>query len=290
VSRTAPARQRRRDFRVAGLGLRSSCRYDRAMTQDAPRIVTEKRGHLFLIKLDRAAKMNAFDIAMLEQFAAAFQQVEADGEVRCGVVYAEGDHFTAGLDLGNVAPAIMEGKMPFEQGGVDPWGVHGALRTKPCVMAVHGRCFTMGIELALAMDVVIAADNTRFAQIEIKRGIFPFGGATYRMVQTAGWSNAMRWLLTGDEFDAPEALRIGLVQEVVPLGKQLERAVRIAETISAQAPLGVQATIASARKALTEEAAARALMPQLLELMKSDDAREGLMSFMERRTARFTGK
>ena len=157
-------------------------------------------------------------------------------------------------------------------------------------MAVHGRCRTLGIELALAMDTVVAAESTRFAQIEIKRGIFPFGGATYRMVQTAGWSNAMRWLLTGDEFDAREALRIGLVQEIVPAGKQLERAVQIAETIAAQAPLGVRATIASARKALNEEAAARALMPELLRLMGSEDAREGLMSFLERRAAKFTGR
>ena len=260
------------------------------MTQDAPRIVTEKRGHLLLIRLDRAAKMNAFDIPMLQQFAAAFSELEKDDEVRCGVVHAAGDHFTAGLDLGNVAPAITEGKMPFDQGGIDPWGVHGAQRSKPCVMAVHGRCLTLGIELALAMDTVVAAESTRFAQIEIKRGIFPFGGATYRMVQTAGWSNAMRWLLTGDEFDAREALRIGLVQEIVPAGKQLERAVQIAEAIAAQAPLGVRATIASARKALNEEAAARALMPELLRLMGSEDAREGLMSFLERRAAKFTGR
>ncbi len=263
------------------------------MSQDAQaRITTEKRGHLFFVRLDRAAKMNAFDLAMLQQFAAAFAEMEKDDDVRCGVVYAAGDHFTAGLDLANVAPAVSEGKMPFDQGGVDPWGVHNTARSKACVMAVHGRCLTLGIELALAMDVVVAADNTRFAQIEIKRGIFPFGGATYRFVQTAGWSNAMRWLLTGDEFDAREAHRIGLVQEVVPLGQQLERASRIAETIAAQAPLGVRATIASARKALaqSEAAAAAALMPELARLMASDDAREGLMSFIERRAARFIGK
>jgi enoyl-CoA hydratase len=109
-------------------------------------------------------------------------------------------------------------------------------------------------------------------------------------VQTAGWGNAMRWLLTGDEFGADEALRIGLVQEVVEPGRQLERAVAIAETIAAQAPLGVQATIASARRAVAEEEAARALMPALMRIMASDDAREGLMSFLERRAAKFTGK
>src|SRR5262249_8248687 len=154
------------------------------------------------------------------------------------------------------------------------------------------RCLTLGIELVLAQDITVAAADTRFAQIEIKRGIFPFGGATLRWVQTSGWGNAMRYLLTGDEFGAEEALRIGLVQEVVPVGRQLERAVELAETVAAQAPLGVRATLASARRTLEEgmAPAARALLPEIVRLMATDDAREGLMSFLERRTARFTGK
>jgi enoyl-CoA hydratase/carnithine racemase len=254
------------------------------------KITVEKRGHLQLMGLNRPEKMNAFDLDMLGELADAFAELEHDDNVRCGVVFAHGDHFTAGLDLGNVAPVVMEGKMPFDRGGVDPWGIHGAVRHKPAVIAVHGRCLTLGIELCLAHDVVIAADNTRFAQIEIKRGIFPFGGATFRFVQQAGWGNAMRWLLTGDEFDAKEAHRIGLVQEVTEPGKQLERAIAIAETIAAQAPLGVQATIASARRSLNEEAAARALLPEIVRLMQTEDAREGLMSFLERRTARFSGR
>jgi len=254
------------------------------------KITTEKRGHLLLIGLNRPEKMNAFDIDMLGAFAKAFDELERDDDVRCGVVFANGDHFTAGLDLANVAPLVMEGKMPFAQGGVDPWGVHGALRTKPTVIAVHGRCLTLGIELCLAQDVVVAASSTRFAQIEIKRGIFPFGGATYRFMHAAGWGNAMRWLLTGDEFDAQEAHRIGLVQEVTEPGKQLVRALAIAETIAAQAPLGVKATIASARRSLLEEAAARALLPEVQRLMATADAREGVASFLERRAAKFEGR
>ena len=176
------------------------------------------------------------------------------------------------------------------QEGVDPWGILGRARKKPSVIAVHGRCFTLGIELCLSLDVAVAASNTRFAQIEIKRGIFPFGGGTFRLPEQAGWGNAMRWLLTGDEFGADEAHRIGLVQEVVEPGKQLERAIQIAETIAAQSPLGVQATIASARQSLAEEASARELLPALQKLLGSDDAREGFMSFLERRAAKFTGK
>jgi enoyl-CoA hydratase/carnithine racemase len=260
---------------------------------DAPiesRISLEKRGHLLLIGLNRPKKMNAFDVAMLKELAAAFERMEKDDDVRCGVVFAHGEHFTAGLDLANVAPMVQQGTPLYGGEAVDPWGVHGRRRTKPTVIAVHGRCLTLGIELCLGQDIVVASKDTRFAQIEIKRGIFPFGGATFRLVQTAGWGNAMRWLLTGDEFGADEAHRIGLVQEVVAAGEQLARAVAIAETIAAQAPLGVRATIASARQTLVEEAAAAALLPEVQRLMGSADAREGLMSFLERRAAKFEGK
>ena len=254
------------------------------------KITTEKRGHLFLIGINRPTKRNAFDLEMLELFAAAFDQLEKDDDVRCGVIFAHGEHFTGGLDLANVAPAMSSGRMGLGGGGVDPWGVHGKQRTKPTVIAVQGLCLTLGIELCLAQDVTVASETTRFAQIEIKRGIFPFGGATFRFVQTAGWGNAMRWLLTGDEFGAAEALRIGLVQEVTPAGEELARAVEIAETIAKQAPLGVKATLASARRYLNEEAARDALMPELSRLMATDDAREGMMSFVERRPAVFSGK
>jgi enoyl-CoA hydratase/carnithine racemase len=257
-----------------------------------PRITTESRGHVFLIGLARPAKMNAFDPPMLEQLGAAFTELESNPQHRCGVLFAHGDHFTAGLDLGKVAPLVADGKTLFPAGEVDPFSMSTRPRTKPVVCAVQGRCLTIGIELALAQDITIASDDTRFAQIEIKRGIFPFGGGTIRWVSRCGWGNAMRWILTGDELDAAEAHRIGLVQEVVPKGKQLERAIAIAETIAAQAPLGVQATLRNARLAAegSFRDAVSALMPEIMHLMKTDDAREGLMSFLERRAAKFEGR
>jgi enoyl-CoA hydratase len=261
-----------------------------ARMSDSSKIVTEKRGHLLLIGFNRPAKQNAFDAEMLRGLGDAFGALETDTDLRCGVVFANGDHFTSGMDLANMAPFIAEGRLPFGGDGIDPWGVHGRQRTKPTVVAVHGRCWTLGIEFCLAQDIRVAASNARFAQIEIKRGIFPFGGGTFRFVQSAGWGNAMRWLLTGEEFGAAEALRIGLVQEVVEPGRQLARAVELAETIAAQAPLGVQATIASARRSLKEETAAQALLPEIRRLMATEDAREGLQSFIERRAAKFVGK
>jgi enoyl-CoA hydratase/carnithine racemase len=125
---------------------------------------------------------------------------------------------------------------------------------KPVVMAVNGIAFTLSIELALAADIVIAADDVRFRQLEIGRGIMPFGGATFRAPAQLGWGNAMRFLLTAEEFGAAEALRIGLVQEVVPAGAHVQRAVDLAHLIAQQAPLGVQATLASARRTRSRRA------------------------------------
>ncbi len=265
------------------------------MTQtEESKISIERRGHILLIGLNRPAKRNAFDRQMLDELATAYAQLEDSDDVRCGVLYAEGEMFTAGLDLAALAPTIASsGEFNYPENSIDPLNLYGdRTRTKPIVAAVQGKCLTVGIELLLATDVRIASESATFAQIEIKRGIFPFGGATLRFPEVAGWGNAMRWLLTGDEFDANEALRIGLVQEVVEHGKQVDKAIEIATRIAKQAPLGVKATIESARKLQREgfDQAARDLMPQVLKLFKTEDAREGVQSFVERRDGNFTGR
>jgi enoyl-CoA hydratase len=255
------------------------------------RVTTERHGHVLLIGLDRVAKRNAFDRAMLNALGQAYGELDRDNDLRCGVLFAHGDHFTAGLELTQFAgPLGLD--LQLAEGAIDPVGITGPRLTKPMVCAVQGFCWTIGIELMLASDIRVAASSTRFAQIEIKRGIYPVGGATVRFVQQAGWGNAMRYLLTGDEFSAAEAYRIGLVQEVVEPGQQLVRAEAIAQTIAAQAPLGVRATLASARLALTagETEALQRLAPDLLPIMQSEDAQEGIRSFIERRQANFKGK
>ena len=256
------------------------------------RVQVEISGAVHHIALDRADKRNAFDRQMLRELAEALTACDDDPDARVAVLSARGEHFTAGLDLGEVGPAVASGEALFPDGGVDPLSMRGRIRTKPLIMAVQGWCLTIGIELLLASDIRIAARDTRFGQIEINRGIFPFGGATVRLPQVAGWGNAMRWLLTGDVFDAAEAHRIGLVQEVVEPGAQADRALELARTIASRAPLGVQATLASSRAAVERghEVAFEELLPQARTLMASEDAAEGLQSFLERREGVFKGR
>lgn len=254
-------------------------------------ITTERKEHVFLIGLNRPAKMNAFNLQMLREFAEAYTALQEDEDLWCGLVFAHGDHFTAGLDLGNVGPAVKEGKLLFPDNLVDPVQITGRERTKPIVYAVKGYCLTIGIEAMLAGDITVAAKDTKFGQIEIKRGFIPFGGATFRMYQRAGWSNAMRYLLTGDFFSGEEAYRIGLVQETVD-GDPFDKAFEIAKTITQQAPLAAQATIKAMYQYLKEgEKAAKAdLLTDAIKLMQTEDANEGLNAFLERREAQFKGK
>lgn len=259
------------------------------------RLVTvERDGHLLLIGVNRAAKRNAFTLELIDQLGAAYEELADDPDLRVGVLFGHGDHFSAGLDLAQVGPAVAERGPGALTGShrYDPFGMWAPQVPKPVVMAVQGIAFTLSIELALASDIVIAASDVRFRQLEVGRGILPFGGATLRAPMRLGWGNAMKFLLTGAEFGADEALHIGLVQEVVPVGQQRGRAVEIAHLIAAQAPLGVQGTLANARiaEAAGSQAAKEHLVGQLALVMASEDAAEGVQSFLERRDAVFRGR
>ncbi len=257
------------------------------------RITLEREGAVLLIGLNRPDKRNAADFAMLQQLAIAYAELENDPDLRAGFVFAHGDHFTGGLDLADVGPRLgPDGLDVVPNGGLHPWQVNGQLLSKPVVMAVQGTCLTLGIELMLASDIVVAADSASFAQIEVARGILPFGGATIRFPRAVGWGNAMRWILTGDTFDAAEALRIGLVQEVVPHGEQYARGLELAQRIAAQAPLAVQAALMNAKIAGRDgDAAAEAtLQPALGLLAATEDARIGMEAFVTRKPATFVGR
>jgi enoyl-CoA hydratase len=256
-------------------------------------ISTEQRGHVWLMGLNRPAKYNGMTPGMFAQLTDAYAALEQNPELRVGVLFGHGDHFTAGLDLPKFTEAMARGEDPMGSGGrIDPFGLQGPRRSKPVIAAVKGITYTAGLELALASDVVIAAKGARFRMIETRRSLMPTGGATFRFVERGGWGNAMRWLLTGDEFSADEAHRIGLVQQLVEPGTELETALAIADRIATAAPLAVQATLANAMLyARQGEAAAIAdFAPTQKRLSATDDFREGVQSFVERREAKFVGR
>lgn len=229
---------------------------------------------------------------MLQELALAYGELDRNPELRVAVVSGVGDHFTGGLDLADVGAHLgAEGLHYVPEGGLDPWGVQSRAVSKPVVVAVNGTCFTLGIELILAADIAVAADDTSFAQLEVSRAILPFGGATLRFADRCGWGNAMRWMLTGERFDAAEAHRIGLVQEVTPVGDHVTRALAIAQLIAAQAPLAVQATLANARLARESgsEVAAAHLQPELMRLLATKDAARGMQAFLTRSEAAYEG-
>lgn len=250
----------------------------------------EIMGHVLTIGLDRPNKLNAFNLEMLHELSVCFDLLESDPNLRCALVYTTSNHFTSGLDLAEVGPHIRAGGSLFEETSIDPLQTMDQNRSKPVVIAVQGYCLTIGMELILATDICVAHPETKFGQIEVKRGIIPFGGATVRMVQRCGWGNAMRYLVTGDTFDGSEALRIGMIQELS--ANPFEKGLEIAKTIADQAPLAVQQTIKNARMSIApnEVSTMKELIPIAKNLMDTQDAEEGLNSFIERRKARFYGK
>ena len=253
------------------------------------------QGTVLLIGINRPAKRNGFTPAMLRELGQAYTRLDDDLGLRVGVLHALGSHFTAGLDLPSFAPLMRSGEQAVPMGLVDPLdlGMPGyRRRTKPMVVAVKGITYTLGIELMLAADIVVAADNCRFSQLEVKRGIMPTGGATLRMAERAGLGNAMLHLLTGDEFDSAEALRLNFVQKVVPAGDALTEALVIAKIIAAQAPLAVVATRQNVLRGREQGplVAMADLTAVQQRLSSSADAAEGVASFVEKRPARFTGR
>lgn len=252
----------------------------------------EKRGPIGFVKFNRPEKRNAFTVEMFQRVAEAFTEADDDEDVRCILVHAEGTDTTTGLDLMDGVPSFRAGKVPIGESDVDPWHMVGRLRRKPMITAAHGRCFTLGTEIALCSDICVAASDTRFGLKEVRVGIIPAGGGTFRFVQTAGYANAMRYVLTGEEFDAAEAYRMGVVQEIVEPGKQLARAEALAQVIAAQAPLAVQAALAHAQSSLLDgwRQAIAHVLPVQRELINSEDAMEAATAMMQRRSPSFKGR
>src|SRR3954463_14634187 len=210
--------------------------------------------HILVLTVDRVEKKNAFTPKITHELEDALTRLDDDPDLFVGVLTFAGDHTTAGLEMPlffteEARAAAAERRAAQAAAPVDPFSL-GRRLTKPRITAVQGITYTIGIEIALAGDIVIASSDLRMCQLEPKRGLAPLGGATVRYVQRAGWGNAMYHLLRADEFGAEEAFRIGLVQEIVAPGEQRDRAVELARELLQCAPLALQHTIANARLAL----------------------------------------
>lgn len=255
----------------------------------------KKEEHIMLIEIDRPKKYNAMTREMYTKMAQAYYQLDQDDNLWVGVVYANGPHFTSGLELTDWSDSFMNGEgFPLaKENEIDPFYMMNEKRCrKPIIFAVQGYCYTWGVEVMLNADIRVAASDTRFAMLEVKRGFFPCGGATFRLARDMGWSNAMRYLLTGDQWGAEDAYRLGLVQYVTEPGKQLEKAMELARKVTGAAPLGVLNILKSGRIAESEGelAAKKNIYQDVSKVMQSEDMKEGLQSFIERRTAVFKGK
>jgi enoyl-CoA hydratase/carnithine racemase len=259
-----------------------------AATTPEVRMTIEDR--IAIISVDNTARKNAFTPEMMQQLSQRLTEFDDDDNLWVAVLDPAGEHTTAGLDMPKFfGPTATAKPIPDDQ--VDPFGLGKRCR-KPVISVVHGITYTIGLEQMLASDIVIAADTARFCQMESKRGIAPLGGAHYRYLTRTGWGNAMYHLFLCDEFSAEEAYRCGFVQEVHPYGRHRERAMEIARAISKVAPIGLRATKAAALTYIEHgEQAAIAVIPQIREeVFASEDFREGIQSFVERREARFTGR
>ena len=225
---------------------------------------------MLLIGLNRPEKRNAADFALLHELAAAYTGLERDDPVGVGLVYADGEHFTAGLDLADVGPSLASGTIDFRSRGRDRpvAGLAGPERTKPVVVAVHGTCLTLGIELILAADVAVAADSSSFGQIEVRAASCRSAARPLRFPPAVGWGNAMRWMLTGDRSTPRRRCGSAWCRRSCPTAPSSRRPLAIAERIAAQAPLAVQAVLRSARAArrAAEAPVLAGLQPELAAL------------------------
>lgn len=255
-------------------------------------VAVEKRGPILLIGINRVDAQNRFDPPIVIGLGKAYYQLDHDDELRVGVLHGLGPDFSLGLDVPAFLAATAAGIFPVKDPDyIDPFGRRAPFRVKPVVAAVQGGVWYGGHELFLAADIRVTASDATFNQGEVRRGVFPGGGATVRFTREAGWGNAMRYMLTGDSWGAEEARQMGLVSDITAPGKQLDRAVELATKVASAAPLGVRATIASAHQSLVgEEAALAAVQPSFAAIFNTEDIKEARRATQEGRAPVFQGK
>lgn len=261
-----------------------------------PAVLVERRGNVIIITLNRPEARNAINEAVWLGAGEALAEAGRDIDVRAVIITGAGDQsFCAGADLKalsrgeQIAPADPE---------KEAWGFAGIVEhaiSKPPIAAVNGTALGGGTEIALACDLVVAADSATFGLPEVKRGILAGAGGAFRLVQQLPKKIAMEMLLTGDPIDAARALDLGLVNDVVPRGDLLDAALKLAERIAVNAPLSVQASKRIAlgivgRKIAGDQTQWEQTHRERGALMRSWDAREGPNAFAEKRAPVWKGR
>lgn len=240
------------------------------------------------ITLDRAQARNALRNNTLREISETFRQVEADPDTRCIILYGNQDIFAAGADIKEMADQNLVDVYLSERPKY--WKVISETK-KPIIAAVNGYALGGGCELVMHADIVIAGRNAQFGQPEINLGIIPGSGGTQRLIRSVGKSVAMKMVLAGEFLSAEEALAHHLVAEVVEPEVTLKRALQLAEKISKKSPLAIRAAKESLLAAFeTHLSSGLELERKLFTLLAgSDDRREGITAFLEKRSPNFRG-
>ncbi|MES2186157.1 MAG: enoyl-CoA hydratase-related protein [Pseudomonadota bacterium] len=247
--------------------------------------------HIALITLNRPERLNAFDRAHYLALSDAFATVRDDPDIRVAVVTGQGERaFSTGADLKDLPFSMELADLMLTQNGLLP--NRGMEVWKPIVAAVNGYCLAGGLCLMLGTDIRIAAEHASFGLSEVKRGLIAANGGVNRMVRQLPYAIAMEMLLTGEAIDAPTAARWGLVNQVVPLAELMSTAMRYARTIAANAPLAVQAAKEVAQRGLDVDMRTGLRLEQVMlrMLQGSEDSREGVAAFAEKRKPVFSGR
>lgn len=250
----------------------------------------DTRDRVAIVRLDRPMKLNALSHAVEEQLDAAISSDAVRGAA--AVVFAgEGRAFCAGADVGEFVDATPGGILAYYEGLGEVYERIASLPA-PTIGAIHGYCLGGGFELALALDLRIADETAVFGLPEVAIGIVPSSGGTLRLTRALGPAKAKELILLGDRIDAPEALRLGAVTEVVPAGAALDRAIEVAGRIAELPPLAVRVA-KQAIDATAESPRHAALMVERLAYMalsQTHDADEAARAFVEKREPRFEGR
>jgi enoyl-CoA hydratase/carnithine racemase len=245
--------------------------------------------HVALLRLNRPEARNALSAEMREEIASSLERLDADPEVRCIVIAGADEFFAAGADIRAMAERPVAAAP--DPKGMEFWQRLTSIGT-PTIAAVSGYAFGGGCELALACDMIVCDEKTRFGQPEITLGIIPGGGGTQRLARAIGKQRAMEYVLTGRRWDAKTAERWGLVNKVVGKGAWLTEAIELARTVAERPPLALrlakQAVLAAQETTLADGLAAERKLFE--EAMASEDRVEGMNAFLEKREPRFQGR